>query len=84
MEAQHRCPPEGLLCPRVASSLNLARDDTRQTSALRGTTDALLDTAYYGVPWVLLCPAAPGLLNPWRRRRRGQPRGDAGVIEAEF
>jgi hypothetical protein len=31
---------------------------TRQTSALRGTADSLLDSASYGARWVLLSPAA--------------------------
>jgi hypothetical protein len=30
----------------------------RQTSALRGTADPLLDAAPYGVRWVLISPAA--------------------------
>jgi hypothetical protein len=32
--------------------------DSRQTSALRGTADSLLDAASYGIRWVLLSPAA--------------------------
>ena len=32
-------------------------DYTRQTSALRGTADTLLDAASYGTRWVLLSPA---------------------------
>jgi hypothetical protein len=31
---------------------------TRQTSALRGTVDTLLDAASYGQRWVLLSPLA--------------------------
>ena len=31
---------------------------SRQTSALRGKADTLLDAASYGVRWVLLSPAA--------------------------
>ena len=45
----------------------------RQTSALRGTANRLLDAAYYGSCWVLLSPApatgvaraeGPGPRNP--------------------
>ena len=45
------------LCPRGAFSHVVAY--TRQTSALRGTADTLLDAASYGARWVLLSPA-PG------------------------
>ena len=44
------------LCPRPAFSHVVAY--TRQTSALRGTVDSLLDSASYGARWVLLSPAA--------------------------
>ncbi len=44
------------LCPRPAFSHVVAY--TRQTSALRGTADSLLDSASYGDRWVLLSPAA--------------------------
>ena len=44
------------LCPRGAFSHVVAY--SRQTSALRGTADTLLDAASYGVRWVLLSPAA--------------------------
>ena len=43
-------------CPRGAFSHVVAY--SRQTSALRGTADTLLDAASYGVHWVLLSPAA--------------------------
>ena len=43
------------LCPRGALSHVVAY--TRQTSALRGTADTLLDAASYGARWVLLSPA---------------------------
>jgi len=44
------------VCPRPAFSHVVAY--TRQTSALRGTADSLLDSASYGARWVLLSPAA--------------------------
>ena len=44
------------LCPRPVFSHVVAY--TRQTSALRGTADSLLDSASYGARWVLLSPAA--------------------------
>ena len=56
------------LCPRPAFSHVVAY--TRQTSALRGTADSLLDAASYGARWpgVLLSPAAaagvPGRARP--------------------
>ena len=43
------------LCPRGAFSHVVAY--TRQTSALRGTADTLLDAASYGSRWVLLSQA---------------------------
>jgi hypothetical protein len=46
------------LCPRGAFSHVVAY--TRQTSALRGTADTLLDAASYGSRWVLLSPAPAG------------------------
>jgi len=46
------------LCPRGAFSHVVAY--TRQTSALRGTADTLLDAASYGARWVLLSPAPAG------------------------
>jgi hypothetical protein len=46
------------LCPRGAFSHVVAY--TRQTSALRGTADTLLDAASYGSRWVLLSPASAG------------------------
>ena len=52
------------LCPRGAFSHVVAY--TRQTSALRGTADTLLDAASYGSRWVLLSPAPAGgvILRP--------------------
>jgi hypothetical protein len=44
------------LCPRPAFWHVVAY--TRQTLALRGTADSLLDSAFYGARWVLLPPAA--------------------------
>ena len=56
------------LCPRPAFSHVVAY--TRQTSALRGTADSLLDSASYGARWVLLSPApASGIVGPARARR---------------
>ena len=56
------------LCPRGAFSHVVAY--TRQTSALRGTADSLLDSASYGARWVLLSPApASGIVGPARARR---------------
>jgi hypothetical protein len=43
------------LCPRAAFSHVVAYH--RQTSALRGTANTLLDAASYGSRWVLLSPA---------------------------
>ena len=45
-------PPRGAFSHVVAY--------TRQTSALRGTADTLLDAASYGSRWVLLSPAPAG------------------------
>ena len=42
------------LCPRAAFSHVVAY--ARQTSALRGTPDTLLDAASHGPRWVLLFP----------------------------
>ncbi len=52
------------LCPRCAFSHVVAY--TRQTSALRGTADTLLDAVSYGSRWVLLLPAPTGgiILRP--------------------
>ena len=64
------------LCPRGAFSHVVAY--TRQTSALRGTADTLLDAASYGHRWVLLSPApAAGVdraaaSSPIARRTRRQ------------
>ncbi len=53
-------------CPRGAFSHMVAY--TRQTSALRGTADTLLDAAFYGTRWVLLSrlppPGSPGPFGP--------------------
>ena len=51
---------------------------TRQTSALRGTADTLLDAASYGARWVLLSTApGAGVARPAdsaaRARRSGRP-----------
>jgi len=57
------------LCPRGAFSHVVAY--TRQTSALRGTADTLLDAASYGTRWVLpvLSPApAAGVARALRPR----------------
>ena len=56
------------LCPRPVFSHVVAY--TRQTSALRGTADSLLDSASYGARWVLLSPAAAVGV---RGRARPQP-----------
>ena len=50
LAARHR-----RLCPRGAFLHVVVY--TRQTSALRGTADMLLDAASYGSRWVLLSPA---------------------------
>ena len=55
------------LCPRGAFSHVVAY--TRQTSALRGTADTLLDAASYGTRWVLLSAApAAGVTRALRPR----------------
>ena len=55
------------LCPRGAFSHVVAY--TRQTSALRGTVDTLLEAASYGTRWVLLSPApAAGVARVLRPR----------------
>jgi len=54
LAARHRRAP----LPRGAFSHVVAY--TRQTSALRGTADTLLDAASYGSRWVLLSPAPAG------------------------
>ena len=55
------------LCTRGAFSHVVAY--TRQTSALRGTADTLLDAASYGSRWVLLSPApATGVAQSLRPR----------------
>ena len=51
--------PVARLCPRGAAAFSHVVAYTRQTSALRGTADTLLDAASYGARWVLLSPA-PG------------------------
>ena len=62
LAARHRC-----LCPRGAFSHVVAYN--RQTSALRGTADTLLDAASYGSRWVLLSPApAAGVARALRPR----------------
>ena len=54
-------------CPRGVFSHVVAY--TRQTSALRGTADTLLDAASYGTRWVLLSPApAAGVARALRPR----------------
>ena len=50
------------LCPRGAFSHVVAY--TRQTSALRGTADTLLDAASYGIRWVLLGVSSQPLRPP--------------------
>jgi hypothetical protein len=55
------------LCPRGAFSHVVAY--TRQTSALRGTADTLLDAASYGARWVLLSPAPAAGVSVVRARR---------------
>ena len=51
------------LCPRGAFSHVVAY--ARQTSALRGTADTLLDATSYGARWVLLSPApCAGVARP--------------------
>ena len=47
---------------------------TRQTSALRGTAETLLDTASYGTFWVLLFPAPAPAAEVVRARRSRAPR----------
>ena len=47
---------QNTIIPRCAFSHVVAY--TRQTSALRGTADSLLDSASYGARWRLLSPAA--------------------------
>ena len=55
------------LCPRGVFSHVVAY--IRQTSALRGTADTLLDAASYGSRWVLLSPApAAGVARALRPR----------------
>jgi hypothetical protein len=55
------------LCSRAAFSHVVAYH--RQTSALRGTADTLLDAASYGTRWVLLSPApAAGVARALRPR----------------
>ena len=60
------------LCPRGAFSHVVAY--TRQTSALRGTADTLLDAASYGSRWVLLSPAAALGVERGAPARRARPR----------
>ena len=67
------------LCPRCAFSHVVARAYYRQTSALRGSADSLLDAASYGDRWVLLSPAAAAAgvdraPPTWRSRAGGDPR----------
>ena len=50
------------LCPRGAFSHVVAYN--RQTSALRGTADTLLDAASYGSRCVLLSPGVARALRP--------------------
>ena len=60
------------LCPRGAFSHVVAY--TRQTSALRGTADTLLNAASYGSRWVLLSPApAAGVARALRPRAPRPP-----------
>jgi hypothetical protein len=47
---------------------------TRQTSALRGTADTLLDAASYGSRWVLLSPAAALGVERGAPARQTRPR----------
>jgi hypothetical protein len=62
------------LCPRGAFSHVVALlAYTRQTSALRGTADSLLDSASYGARWVLLSPAPAAGVVAGSRARRPRP-----------
>ena len=76
-------PPDGWqrgtlarLCPRGAFSHVVAY--TRQTSALRGTADTLLDAASYGTRWVLLSPAPAAGVSRALRPRPGPPGPEFG------
>jgi hypothetical protein len=59
------------LCRRGAFSHVVAY--TRQTSALRGTADSLLDSASYSARWVLLSPAPATGIAAEPRARRPRP-----------
>ena len=59
------------LCPRGTFSHVVAC--TRQTSALRGTADALLDAAFYGSRCVLLLPAPAEDVDRALRPRAPRP-----------
>ena len=59
------------LCPRGAFSHVVAY--TRQTSALRGTADTLLDAASYGSRSVLLSPAPAASFTRAPRPRAHRP-----------
>ena len=63
------------LCPRGAFSHVVAY--SRQTSALRGTADTLLDAASYGARWVLLSPAPAAGVS-----RAAEPAERSGPVAA--
>jgi hypothetical protein len=58
------------ICAPSASGFTHVVAYTRQTSALRGTADTLLDAASYGQRWVLLSPLAPTGVKRVPRRNR--------------
>jgi hypothetical protein len=57
------------LCPRGAFSYAVAY--SRQTSALYGTADSLLDATSYGIRWVTCCSPRPPPLGSRLTPRRG-------------
>ena len=64
-----QCGTVARLCPRGAFSHVTVVANNRQTSALRGTADTLLDAVSYGSRWVLLWPAtAAGVARALRPR----------------
>ncbi len=65
------------LCPRGAAFSHVVAY-SRQTSALRGTADSLLDAASYGIRWLLLSPAAAARAGSRVTPRRGPARGGRG------
>jgi hypothetical protein len=58
------------ICAPSASGFTHVVAYTRQTSALRGTVDTLLDAASYGQRWVLLSPLAPAGVKRVSRQNR--------------